>query len=264
MADETNILTVPDLVEELVGKRLALCNFEKADAEKIEAVLDDAGAFCRNIPGDPAKAPAMSRSFDGVLVYIDAGSELDLKSLAATGKPILVVGSHAILATRVKSIRTYAVDCLGYPCSSEELLLRTCCLTGVPAPGRRPEAGPPVVLIADDDPSIRAVVRATLGSKLVECHVAEEGVAALRIAREIRPSVLVLDVNMPLMDGFEVLAAIRNEGATASIRVLMLTGCEQENDIVRAFGLGADDYLVKPFNPMELAVRVRRLLGVAR
>ena len=47
--------------------------------------------------------------------------------------------------------------------------------------------------------------------------------AALRIAREIRPSVLVLDVNMPLMDGFEVLAAIRNEGATASIRVLMLT-----------------------------------------
>lgn len=120
-----------------------------------------------------------------------------------------------------------------------------------------------MVLVADDDPSLRALVRASLGSKF-ECHVAEDGATALRMAREILPSVLLLDVNMPQMDGFEVLSAIRNEGATASIRVLMLTGCEQENDIVRGFGLGADDYLVKPFNPMELAVRVKRLLSVAR
>jgi CheY-like chemotaxis protein len=264
MIANSPVPAIPVATEELAGKRLALVGFGNSDADDIASVLNQAGAFCRNIPNDSAGASVLSRSFDGALVYLGSGAVIDLKSLAAAGKPLLAVGPHAALAERIASIRAHAVDCVGYPCSSEELLLRACCMAAVPMPGRAPDAGPPVVLVADDDHSIRALVRATLASKLIECHMAEDGATALRMAREIRPSVLVLDVNMPQMDGFEVLSAVRNEAATASIRVLMLTGCEQENDIVRAFGLGADDYLVKPFNPMELAVRVKRLLGVAR
>jgi DNA-binding response OmpR family regulator len=263
MTDHATIPALSDAMEMLSGKRLALLGFEGSDGAVVASALNQAGAFCRSIPDDSESA-VLSRSFDGALVYLGVGIGIDLKSLAAAGKPILAVGTHAVLTGRIAAIRAHAVDCVGYPCSTGELLLRACCMAVVPTPGRTPDAGPPVVLVADDDHSIRALVRATLASKQIECHMAEDGATALQMAREIRPSILVLDVNMPRMDGFEVLSAIRNEGATASIRVLMLTGCEQENDIVRAFGLGADDYLVKPFNPMELAVRVKRLLSVAR
>ena len=74
-----------------------------------------------------------------------------------------------------------------------------------------------------------------------------------------RPQVAVLDVNMPGMDGFEVLAAIRAEGIPS--RVVLLTARQQETDVIRGFTLGADDYVVKPFSPMELVARLKRLLS---
>jgi len=67
-------------------------------------------------------------------------------------------------------------------------------------------------------------------------------------------------VNMPYIDGFEVLSTLRNDPETAHIPIMMLTSVQQESDIVRGFGLGADDYVVKPFNPMELLARIKRLL----
>ena len=251
------------MLEELSGKRLALYGFDTPEADVVSSVLDLAGAFCRSIPGVPGTPlEPLASSFDGAIVHL--GPTIDLKLLAASGKPILVAAPHAVLAERLGSIRTYAADSVGYPCSAEELLLRVYSSIAFRAPAEAPSSGPPVVLIADDDPSIRTLVRATLGNKEVECRMAEDGEAALRMAREIRPAVLVLDVNMPQIDGFEVLSTLKSESATASLRVLMLTGCEQETDVVRAFGLGADDYLVKPFNPMELSVRVRRLIGAYR
>ena len=76
--------------------------------------------------------------------------------------------------------------------------------------------------------------------------------------RELRPQAAVLDVNMPGMDGFEVLAAIRQ--MALPLKVIMLTARQHERDILRGFELGADDYVVKPFNPMELAARLKRFL----
>ena len=85
--------------------------------------------------------------------------------------------------------------------------------------------------------------------------------AARRIEtlRRIKPHAAVLDVNMPGMDGYEVLSAIRSEALP--VRVLLLTARQQENDVIRAFALGADDYVVKPFSPMELVARLKRLLA---
>jgi DNA-binding response OmpR family regulator len=76
--------------------------------------------------------------------------------------------------------------------------------------------------------------------------------------RELCPQAAVLDVNMPGMDGFEVLAAIRQ--ADLPLKVIMLTARQHERDVLRGFELGADDYVVKPFNPMELAARLKRFL----
>jgi DNA-binding response OmpR family regulator len=80
------------------------------------------------------------------------------------------------------------------------------------------------------------------------------------MALRIQPHAIILDVNMPELDGFAVLTQLKQNDRTRSIPVVMLTGMRQEKDIIRGFALGADDYVVKPFNPMELAARLRRLL----
>jgi DNA-binding response OmpR family regulator len=117
-----------------------------------------------------------------------------------------------------------------------------------------------VVLAADDDPTTTAIVRAVVTKNAMVCHVARNGAEAIDLARELVPDAIVLDVNMPFRDGFEVLSALREEPRTAAIPVLMLTSVQQEADVVKGFRLGADDYVLKPFNPMELLARIKRLV----
>jgi DNA-binding response OmpR family regulator len=93
----------------------------------------------------------------------------------------------------------------------------------------------------------------------MQCRLASSGPEALEEVRMYRPPAAVLDVNMPVMDGFEVLAAIRAENIP--VRVIMLTARQQDDDVLRGFSLGADDYVVKPFSPMELVARLKRLLA---
>jgi DNA-binding response OmpR family regulator len=114
------------------------------------------------------------------------------------------------------------------------------------------------VLVADDDSTVLALVRTALVTFGMECQVASDGPSALEAARRWRPQAAILDVNMPGMDGYEVLAAMRAEGLP--VRVMLLTARQQESDIVRGFTLGADDYVVKPFSPMELVARLKRLI----
>ena len=118
----------------------------------------------------------------------------------------------------------------------------------------------PTVLAVDDDATTTAIVRAVLTRNGMTCHVATNGKQALESAKALQPSAIVLDVNMPYIDGFAVLTTLRADPQTADIPVVMLTSAQQESDIVRGFGLGADDYVVKPFNPMELLARIKRLV----
>jgi DNA-binding response OmpR family regulator len=92
----------------------------------------------------------------------------------------------------------------------------------------------------------------------MECQVVVDGRKALEATRRWRPQVAILDVNMPGMDGYEVLAALRAENLP--VRVMLLTARQRESDIIRGFTLGADDYVVKPFSPMELVARLKRLI----
>ena len=114
------------------------------------------------------------------------------------------------------------------------------------------------VLLADDDLTVRMVVRGLMQNAGIKCRMACDGTEALQALRDCRPTACVLDVNMPGMDGYEVLAAVRSEGIP--VRVILLTARQQEADITRGFTLGADDYVVKPFNPAELLARVKRYL----
>jgi CheY-like chemotaxis protein len=121
-----------------------------------------------------------------------------------------------------------------------------------------PDSTPPEILVADDDPLVRTLVRATLQNHGMRCRLAATGFEALQTIRECRPHAAVLDVGMPEMDGYRVLAAIRQE--CLPVPVILLTARSQENDISRGFALGADDYIVKPFNLVELVARLRRLV----
>jgi len=113
------------------------------------------------------------------------------------------------------------------------------------------------ILIVDDEPRIRDFVRMNL--ELEHYHVIEasDGLEALEKVREHLPDLVILDVMMPEMDGFETLHALRE---VSTVPVIMLTVRQSEQDRIRGLDLGADDYLAKPFSPRELLLRIRALL----
>lgn len=113
------------------------------------------------------------------------------------------------------------------------------------------------ILIAEDDADIRSVLRLYLESEGFSILEAEDGAAALALAREQRPDAAILDVMMPGLSGLDVTRALRAESA---MPILILSARSQDNDKILGLNLGADDYLSKPFNPLEVTARVRALL----
>ncbi|MGH2544691.1 MAG: response regulator [Ardenticatenaceae bacterium] len=113
------------------------------------------------------------------------------------------------------------------------------------------------VLMVDDQPNIRTLVEMYLKQEGFRVVTASNGREALFLARQERPDLIILDLMMPEMDGYEFIRAHRKERDTP---VIILTARVEENDRVLGLELGADDYVVKPFSPRELAARVRAVL----
>lgn len=122
----------------------------------------------------------------------------------------------------------------------------------------------PMILLAEDDTlTARLIVHRLEREGLVVAHY-PDGQAALEAAQDPdnKPySLAILDVKMPRMDGFELLSRLKEDSRLGDIPVVMLTGMGAEQDVVRALSGGADDYILKPFSPTELALRVQRLLA---
>ena len=116
------------------------------------------------------------------------------------------------------------------------------------------------VLVVDDEPDIVALVAYHLAKAGYRVSTAATGTEALRAAREERPALLILDLMLPGMSGFDVLEKLRAHDATKDVAVLMLTARKEEPDRIRGLTLGADDYLTKPFSPAELVLRVGAIL----
>jgi diguanylate cyclase (GGDEF)-like protein len=116
------------------------------------------------------------------------------------------------------------------------------------------------ILLADDDPGVSAVVKRALEPGGYEMLRVCSGAEALAAAALQTPDLILLDVKMPGISGWEVLARLREDAATRHTPVMMLTGCGETHDKVEGFGLGADDYVTKPFSVDELRARVFGLL----
>jgi two-component system KDP operon response regulator KdpE len=110
------------------------------------------------------------------------------------------------------------------------------------------------ILVADDEPKIRMFIRANLEARGYEVDLAKDGIEAIELAERLLPDVIVLDVNMPRMDGIEACRRLR-EWADMPIIILSVRG--DEKDKVRALDEGADDYVTKPFSVEELLARIR-------
>jgi DNA-binding response OmpR family regulator len=117
------------------------------------------------------------------------------------------------------------------------------------------------ILVIEDDPDIALSLRLKLERDGgFEVRTAGDGAAGLRMAVERPPDLVLLDVNLPGMDGFEVCRQLRGDPATSSTPVIMLTARIDESDRVAGLDLGADDYITKPFSPKEALARIRAVL----
>ncbi|HIW93182.1 MAG TPA: response regulator transcription factor [Candidatus Flavonifractor merdipullorum] len=115
----------------------------------------------------------------------------------------------------------------------------------------------PLILIAEDDADIRALLRLYLEGEGFRVLEAEDGMQALALARENPPDMAILDIMMPHMNGFELTRALRKY---SDVPILILSAKSQDNDKILGLNLGADDYIAKPFNPVEIVARVKAQL----
>ena len=113
------------------------------------------------------------------------------------------------------------------------------------------------ILVVDDEQSILDLVTAYLKPEGYQVYTAMDGPAALKAARAFRPDLIVLDIMLPGMDGFEVLSQLRRE---SPVYVILLTARAEETDKIVGLSVGADDYLTKPFSPRELVARIKAAL----
>ncbi len=116
------------------------------------------------------------------------------------------------------------------------------------------------ILVVDDEPDITALVAYHLAKAGYRVSTAANGPDALKAAREERPDIVILDVMLPGVSGYDVLDELRKRSETKEVGVILLTARREEPDRIRGLTLGADDYLTKPFSPHELALRVSALL----
>ncbi|GAA4702139.1 response regulator transcription factor [Brevibacillus fulvus] len=112
------------------------------------------------------------------------------------------------------------------------------------------------VLVADDDPNVCEIIRLYFAKQQIDLVIANNGKQALELVEKESPDMIILDVMMPEMDGFEVCREIRKKWDTP---IIMLTAKEEEFDRVLGLELGADDYMTKPFSPRELVARIRAI-----
>jgi two-component system response regulator VicR len=115
------------------------------------------------------------------------------------------------------------------------------------------------ILIVDDEPLIRDALAFKLTKDGYSVDTAEDGEKAIELVEGSTYDIIISDVMMPFVSGFELLKILKERGTEAP--VLLLTSLNSENAVLKAFDLGADDFMTKPFSPNELSVRIKKLMG---
>jgi DNA-binding response OmpR family regulator len=117
-----------------------------------------------------------------------------------------------------------------------------------------------IILIVEDEAHIRKVLEYNLKLDGFEVYLAEDGATGLKLAHEKNPDLILLDWLMPVMNGMQILAELKADSSTEHIPVFMLTAKSMISDVTQAIEMGADDYITKPFNPIQLGKTIREKL----
>ncbi len=247
--------------------------FDAAEGESIIAALGTVRGIghvigaAPNIPGLNTFSP-----FDACFINasgLASGEQpAPIEMIARSRKPAIIVGSFEQLVEQFAAIAEFNRDFVLRPCKPEELLLRAYrILRFVEAAAAEIQTttrnGPRRVVLADDDATTVVMISTILKHFKFDCDVAHDGAQALEIARKKKPSLVLLDVSMPHMNGFEALTALRSDAAIRSTPVILVSAHHDEAEVVKGFALGADDYITKPFNSGELMARINRVLREA-
>ncbi len=259
-------LPVPEVIRQaLGGKRVALVGLPAHAEQRLMVCLERAGATPTVLKPDQTLDPEAVRYCHAAVVNLrpETVDSPWLQPWVAQSLAIVLVGTRKQLVAMDQWPQSAVREFLMEPWQPEDALVRLSLALSekratLPAGEGTGILGRTRVLVADDDPTVLSLVANSLQNFGMECETAADGPSAAETARRFRPQAAVLDLNMPGMDGYEVLAAIRAE--RLPIRVLLLTARQQESDVLRGFTLGADDYVVKPFSPLELVARLKRLL----
>ncbi|HXP84314.1 MAG TPA: response regulator [Bryobacteraceae bacterium] len=191
-------------------------------------------------------------------------ASLKVSWLGKLKKPAIVESDRTTLSFLAKFPQAGSREFVPGPCPIDELLWRSALILGrmptVKARKNRKRQHP-VLVIADSDPASLTLVETVLTQEGVECRVADNGSLALELIKATTPDAVILEVTLPGADGFQLLAEIRRDPALAGMVVILLTSRQAEADVLRGFSLGADDYVTKPFSPLELAARLKRALS---
>ena len=265
------------VIAALRGKRIAMAGFAAEEAERLCAVFERLGVRPRLFAADEPPGSESIRLCQAVMVHVReenmGAAWLDPKREIANAEVLVFAGSREHIMALCPTVQVRAREFLIDGWQPEEALMRLSFALSRDAT-REPEALSPTVpwpapkravladqrriLVADDDGNMRAILKRTLSGHNFDCRTATSGSEALLMMEQCLPNAVVLDVNMPDMNGFEVLTAIRERNIP--VRVVMLTARQHEHDVVQSFNLGADDYMSKPFRSLELVVRLNRLL----
>jgi CheY-like chemotaxis protein len=250
----------PEIAATLAGRCFGVFGFDADETARISAILRKHNASAT--PFHELRLAESAYFGEALLVKLRSVSPQALRVAADFGARILLCAPGDVILQGLGGAYGWTGDLLAEPWPEAELPLR---LFRLIAPRRTYGAhaasrSDPLVLLADDDPAWIALAETVLRHHHVVCCAATTGVEALRFARELLPDLLVLDLNMPGMDGFAVLHTIRQEPRLAHLPVVLLTGCNQALEVNRASALHADDYLVKPLSPAVLLNRIQRLL----
>jgi len=265
-------LVLPESVAaRLASKRAALIGFANDEADRLCAALDRVRASARLFPADEPTDSHAVAACDVILLHVrpeTAKSDwLSEEWIAQCEQAVVLVGARELLLNLDPAPHFWACEFLIDGWQPEEAVIRlTVALARVEklrseftaAVKRLHPSRPRKVLIADQDMAVRFLLQAAFEQYGIHCRMAETGGKALRIIRDEVPHAAVLDVNVPEMDGFQVVEQVRAE--RLPVRLLLLSGKQSRDDALRSFSLGADDYVAKPFSAQEVVARLRRLL----